>query len=65
MSGGMNATLIRPGVMLTPGHLDRSAQENLLAALRTVLVAAPLYAPRMPKSGKPMSVRMSNCGPLG
>jgi DNA oxidative demethylase len=61
----MNATLIRPGVMLTPGYLDRSAQENLLTVLRAVLAAAPLYAPRMPKSGKPMSVRMSNCGPLG
>jgi alkylated DNA repair protein (DNA oxidative demethylase) len=65
MSGGMNATLIRPGVTLTPGYLDRSAQETLLGALRTVLAQAPLYAPRMPRSGKPMSVRMSNCGPLG
>jgi DNA oxidative demethylase len=65
MSGGMNATLIRPGVTLTPGYLDRSAQETLLGALRTVLAQAPLYSPRMPRSGKPMSVRMSNCGPLG
>jgi DNA oxidative demethylase len=27
--------------------------------------AAPLYTPRMPKSGRPLSVRMTNCGPLG
>jgi alkylated DNA repair protein (DNA oxidative demethylase) len=33
--------------------------------LRDVLAAAPLFTPRMPKSGRPFSVRMSNCGPLG
>ena len=26
---------------------------------------APAYTPRMPKSGRPLSVRMTNCGPLG
>lgn len=26
---------------------------------------APLYRPEMPRSGKPFSVRMSNCGSLG
>jgi alkylated DNA repair protein (DNA oxidative demethylase) len=26
---------------------------------------APLFTPTMPRSGKPMSVRMTNCGPLG
>jgi len=61
----MNATQIGPGVVLAPGYLDRAAQESLLATLRTVLAQAPLYVPRMPKSGKPLSVRMSNCGPLG
>jgi alkylated DNA repair protein (DNA oxidative demethylase) len=30
-----------------------------------VTAAAPLYVPRMPRSGKPMTVRMTNCGPLG
>ena len=50
---------------LVPGHLDRPAQEAVLAAVREVIRAAPLYTPRMPKSGKPMSVRMTNCGPLG
>jgi DNA oxidative demethylase len=51
--------------MLQPGYLDRSAQERLLAAIRDVIARAPLYTARMPKSGKPMSVRMTNCGPLG
>ena len=61
----MAATLIQPGATLTPGYLDRARQQCLLAALRAVLEAAPLYTPRVPKSGKPMSVRMTNCGALG
>jgi len=48
-----------------PFYLDRAAQERLLAEIQGVLQAAPLYTPRMPRTGKPMSVRMSNCGPLG
>jgi alkylated DNA repair protein (DNA oxidative demethylase) len=51
--------------MLHPGYLDRAAQQALLASLREVMARAPLYTPRMPKSGKPMSVRMTNCGALG
>jgi DNA oxidative demethylase len=53
------------GVRLYPGHLDRDAQMDVLAAIRAVLDVAPLFTPRMPKSGRPFSVRMSNCGPLG
>jgi DNA oxidative demethylase len=60
----MTATLA-PDVTLTPGYLDRAAQEEMLAAVRAVIAAAPLYVPRMPRSGKPMSVRMTNCGALG
>lgn len=33
-------------------------------AIRAVIEQAPLYVPRVP-SGKPMSVKMTNCGPLG
>jgi alkylated DNA repair protein (DNA oxidative demethylase) len=53
------------GLRLVPGYLDRSRQEALLAAVQSVLVQAPLYTPRMPKNGKPMSVKMTNCGALG
>ncbi len=56
---------IAPGVVHHPGWLDRSAQEALLADLRAVVKAAPLFVPRMPRTGKPFSVRMSNCGALG
>lgn len=48
-----------------PQRLDRAAQMALLAALRQVIAAAPLFTPTMPQSGTPMSVRMTNCGPLG
>ena len=53
------------GVRFYPGYLDREAQERLLAAVRPIFAAAPLFTSRMPKSGRPMSVRMSNCGSLG
>jgi DNA oxidative demethylase len=54
-----------PGLQIIPGYLQRPAQEDLLVAVRDVLRQAPPYTPRMPHSGRPLSVRMSNCGPLG
>jgi alkylated DNA repair protein (DNA oxidative demethylase) len=53
------------GLRYLPGYLDRPAQEALVEDIRRVVVAAPLYVPQMPKTGKPMSVRMTNCGTLG
>lgn len=53
-----------PGLILRPGYLDRAAQQALLTAIREVIRAAPLYTPYVP-SGKPMSVRMTNCGEFG
>ncbi|MFD0985665.1 alpha-ketoglutarate-dependent dioxygenase AlkB family protein [Methyloligella solikamskensis] len=44
---------------------DRAAQESLVAELREVVQAAPLYTPTMPRTGKPMSVRQTNCGAFG
>ena len=61
----MATTTIQPGVTLTANYLDRTAQDALLAAVRDVIATAPLFTPRMPRSGKPMSVMMTNCGPLG
>jgi alkylated DNA repair protein (DNA oxidative demethylase) len=57
--------MLAEGIRHLPGHLDRKAQEALLEDIRTAVEAAPLYVPTMPKSGKPMSVRMTNCGTLG
>jgi alkylated DNA repair protein (DNA oxidative demethylase) len=56
---------IAPGCLWWQGWLDRPAQEALAEELRALLIEAPLFQPRMPKTGKPFSVRMSNCGPLG
>jgi alkylated DNA repair protein (DNA oxidative demethylase) len=56
---------IAPGVRCYPGYLDRAGQEALRDEIGAVLAAAPPFAPRMPRTGKPFSVRMSNCGPLG
>jgi len=53
------------GLCYYPGYLDRDGQATLLAALEEVFAAAPPFTPRMPKSGRPFTVRMSNCGPLG
>jgi DNA oxidative demethylase len=61
----MNFQSNHGGLRLYPGYLDRAGQAELLAAVRGVLTAAPLFTPRMPKSGRPFTVRMSNCGPLG
>jgi alkylated DNA repair protein (DNA oxidative demethylase) len=62
---GPNDAPAGAGLRIVPGYLDREAQERLLAAIREVVAEAPLYTPRMPRSGQPMSVRMTNCGPLG
>nr|WP_246592000.1 alpha-ketoglutarate-dependent dioxygenase AlkB [Aminobacter anthyllidis] len=48
-----------------PGFLSREVQEGLVESIREVVKAAPLYTPAMPKTGKEMSVRMTNCGSLG
>jgi DNA oxidative demethylase len=53
------------GLRVYPGYFDGAQQNALLAALRQVFAAAPLFTPRMPRSGRPFTVRMSNCGPLG
>jgi alkylated DNA repair protein (DNA oxidative demethylase) len=53
------------GVKHIPGHLDVEAQRALVEEVRSVVAAAPLYRPEMPRTGKPMSVRMTNCGSLG
>ena len=48
-----------------PAKLGAKQQLALLREIRAVMEEAPLFTPTMPRSGKPMSVRMTNCGPLG
>jgi alkylated DNA repair protein (DNA oxidative demethylase) len=53
------------GIKHFPGVLDHAAQLALVEDIRTIVAAAPLFTPAMPKTGKEMSVRMTNCGQLG
>lgn len=61
----MTTNSLPEGVRLLPGCFDRAGQEALLADIRKVVAAASLFTPVMPRTGRPFSVRMSNCGPLG
>jgi DNA oxidative demethylase len=59
------AIAVAPGVDHFPGFLNRAAQEALRDEVQAILSEAPLFRPRMPRTGKPFSVLMSNCGALG
>jgi DNA oxidative demethylase len=48
-----------------PERLERAEQAALLTEIRRIIAQAPLFTPAMPRSGKEMSVRMTNCGALG
>jgi alkylated DNA repair protein (DNA oxidative demethylase) len=53
------------GVFYYAGLLDPAAQAALADEIAQVIADAPLYVSTMPKTGAPMSVRMTNCGALG
>jgi len=53
------------GVSHWPKFFDTPAQEALLQDIRDATRQAPLFTPKMPRTGKPMSVRMTNMGSLG
>lgn len=54
-----------PDIEHRVGYFNQGAQERLLKAIREAVAEAPLFVPRMPRTGKPFSVRMTNCGALG
>jgi alkylated DNA repair protein (DNA oxidative demethylase) len=56
---------VAPGIVHWPGYLSPDAQAALVADLREAARQAPFFQPRMPKTGKPFSVRMTNLGELG
>jgi alkylated DNA repair protein (DNA oxidative demethylase) len=56
---------VAPGIAYHPGYWSAAEQAALVEELRAILKSAPLFTPTMPKTGKPFSVRMTNCGPLG
>ena len=56
---------LAPGLNYFADFFSRDEQAALVADLRDVVREAPLFTPRMPRTGKPFSVRMTNCGDLG
>ena len=52
------------GFRLFPAALDEAAQSALLGEVLAATDEAPLFSPVTP-GGRPMSVRMTNLGPLG
>ena len=60
-----NYAALPPGVQVHRGRIGPGAQATLLAALRRVIAEAPLFTPVMPRTGRPFSVAMTNCGRLG
>jgi alkylated DNA repair protein (DNA oxidative demethylase) len=57
--------VVAPGVIHWPGYLAADQQASLVADLREAARQAPFFHPRMPRTGRPFSVRMTNLGPLG
>ncbi|MEQ8403821.1 MAG: alpha-ketoglutarate-dependent dioxygenase AlkB [Oceanicaulis sp.] len=53
------------GFKLLPDHFPRTAQTALVSQVLEKVAQSPLYQPAMPRTGKPLSVRMTNFGPLG
>ena len=65
LTGNMDGLEVAPGILLWREALDGAAQVRLLAEVLKRAEQAPFYRPRMPVSGKPFSVEMTNFGPLG
>lgn len=56
---------VSSGVTLYKNYLSKPEQLRLIEAIREAAAAAPLFVPRMPRTGKALSVRMTNMGALG
>jgi alkylated DNA repair protein (DNA oxidative demethylase) len=53
------------GFRLLPGRLPPKAQADLLAEVLAAIAPAPFFQAHMPRTGRPLSVAMTNLGPLG
>lgn len=54
-----------PGFQHLPHYFDSAAQAELIASVKTATETAPFFQPRMPRTGQPLSVVMTNFGELG
>ncbi len=53
------------GFRVLPGWFSPDAQRALIDVVCAIEAQAPFYQPSMPRTGTPLSVTMTNCGPLG
>ena len=53
------------GTHYYPEYWSGDAQDAVLADLSRIIAAAPLFVPRMPRTGQPWSITMTNAGALG
>ena len=53
------------GFRFLPEYFSPAAQKALVAEVLAILETNPLYRGAMPRTGKPLSVRNTNLGPLG
>jgi alkylated DNA repair protein (DNA oxidative demethylase) len=58
-------TAFPPGFAHHPLYFSPDEQAALIAAVAAGVAEAPFYQPTMPRTGAPLSVVMSNFGPLG
>ena len=65
MSRNKVADVLGSGTFYYKDYWDEAAQTEILAALAHVIAAAPLFVPRMPRTGQPWSITMTNAGKLG
>lgn len=64
-TANLHKIAIKNGCVHVPDYLNAREQSALVDEIRDVMSKAPLYRPKMPRSGRPFSVLMTNCGPLG
>jgi len=57
--------LLPQGLHYLPELFSRQEQERLIQIVRAGVKSAPFYQPKMPRTGQPTSVIMSNFGSLG
>ncbi len=53
---------LAPGLTFYKGHFDGAAQRALAGEIAEAVLQAPWFVPRMPRSGRAFSVKMTNCG---
>ena len=65
MSAGKVTDVLGPGTFYYGNYWDVTAQTKILATLGQIITAATLFVARMPRTGQPWSITMTNAGKLG